>query len=309
MLIEKLGVSPYMPRKTKVILANDKQVSTEPRPFLRWAGGKRRVLPHLLEKMPLDFAPGKTRVFEPFVGGGAFAFSLGIEGSKHYTPGKNLFINDVNEDLVCAYVAIRDNPKKLIEKLEEIVKTKSKAEFERIKKSSPKSSIERAARFIYLNRTCFNGLWRVNSRGEFNVPWGKLKNPLIFDEQNILNCHVRLRDATITNLDFSLALKTCKEGDFVYLDPPYIPLTPSSSFSKYAKGDFGLGNHLALAETIEKLTLRGVRVLLSNSDTKTTREIYGDVMNFQKIQVQRSISANSSSRISVGEIIGTNYLK
>ncbi len=278
-----------------------------PKPFLRWAGGKRRVVDRLHANMPLDFSSGKTRVFEPFLGGGAFAFSLGNEFSNFFTPGSLLHLNDVNDDLICTYVEIRDNLEGLIGHLKKITKDKSQAEFEAIKKSRPKTNTGRAARFIYLNRTCFNGLWRVNSKGEFNVPWGKLKDPLIIDSSNLKLCSKRLKGSTITNHDFVFALAKCKKGDFVYLDPPYIPLNSSSSFSKYAKGDFSIQDHEKLSEVIADLSRRGVKVLLSNSDTKLTRQIYGDVVDFKAITVQRSISANSTSRVKVKEILGANY--
>jgi DNA adenine methylase len=288
-------------------LSLDDSVSLLPQPFLRWAGGKRRVLPIIRTKLPREFIKGKTRVFEPFVGGGAFAFSLYDKMSPFFTPGRNLYINDVNPDLVLCYSTIRDCPDDLMKALKSITKTKSKAEFEKIKSSRPDKSVEKAARFIYLNRTCFNGLWRVNSKGDFNVPWGKLKDPKIFDESNILLVHDRLQGASITNLDFSAAMEECNKGDFVYLDPPYLPLSASSSFSKYAKSDFGLVQHFALAGAIRALTKRGVMVMLSNSDTKLTREIYGDILAIERIKVQRSISANAASRVQVGEIIATNY--
>ena len=281
--------------------------STVAQPFLRWAGGKRRVMPMLMANMPKDFNGLKTRVFEPFLGGGAFSFALSNSNSKFFTPGKNLIINDVNRDLVLAYLALRDNPDALITQLKKITRTKSKSEFERVKYSNPKDDLSRAARFIYLNRTCFNGLWRVNSKGEFNVPWGNLQDPLIYSEENFFACSKSLQRATITNLDFASALQRVSPNDFVYLDPPYIPLTNSSSFSKYAKNDFGIMQHFALAGVIRRLVDVGAKVMLSNSDTKLTQEIYGSVLKIKRIKVQRSISAKASSRVAVGEIIATNF--
>jgi DNA adenine methylase len=276
-------------------------------PFLRWAGGKRRVLPLILAKMPHDFSSGSTRVFEPFLGGGAFSFAILNANSQFWTKSKHLFLNDINQDLILSYLAIRDFPEQLMITLSKLAKNKSREEFELVKSSNPKTLVARAARFIYLNRTCFNGLWRVNSQGEFNVPWGKLSNPLIYSRENIVACSSKLQGATITNLDFVTALETADSGDFVYLDPPYIPLNASSSFSKYSKNDFGVIHHFALAGVIKGLTKKGVRVMLSNSDTRLTKEIYGSVVKIEKIKVQRSISANSKSRVQVGEIIATNY--
>jgi DNA adenine methylase len=179
--------------------------------------------------------------------------------------------------------------------------------FEKVRASRPTAKIEIAARFIYLNKTCFNGLWRVNSKGEFNVPWGKLQNPRIFDESILRANSIRLRGAKIAKRDFLSQLKLAQKGDLVYLDPPYIPLSSSSSFSKYSKLDFNISNHEQLANCIESLTKRGVFVVLSNSDTSETRRIFGEFMNLYQISVGRSISANSESRKRVNEVIATNY--
>ena len=279
----------------------------EPKPFLRWAGGKRRVIPYIFQNLPRDFNSGKTRVYEPFLGGGAFIFSLFNPTSPFFTPGKNLVISDINQDLITAYIAVRDRPDELIKKVDQFAKKKTKKEFEDMRSLRPRNDLEAAARFIYLNKTCFNGLWRVNSKGEFNVPWGKLKDPQIIDITNIRECHRRLRNSTIMKQDFASSLESCRRGDFVYLDPPYLPLNSSSNFSKYSKEDFGLVQHAALAGAINALTKKGVKVLLSNSDTPLTREIYASVLKIKSIHVQRSISAKSESRVQVKEIIGTNY--
>jgi DNA adenine methylase len=179
--------------------------------------------------------------------------------------------------------------------------------FEKVRASRPVTKIDIAARFIYLNKTCFNGLWRVNSKGEFNVPWGKLQNPRIFDESILKANANRLHGAKIAKRDFLSQLTRAQKGDLVYLDPPYIPLSSSSSFSKYSKLDFDISNHEQLASCIESLTQRGVFVILSNSDTSETRKIFGGSMNLYQISVGRSISAKSESRKRVNEIIATNY--
>jgi DNA adenine methylase len=278
-----------------------------PKPFLRWAGGKRKLIAHLNSKMPRDFIPKRTRVFEPFLGGGAFAFSLYDSTSPFFTPGRKLFLNDINPELVLAYLAVRDEPEKLISHLVKISRTKSKSEFEQVKFSTPRSDIARAARFIYLNRTCFNGIWRVNSDGKFNVPWGRLKNPRIFEEKNIYSCSDRLKGSKITNLEYFEATSISKKGDFVYFDPPYLPNKTSTMFSQYSKKGFGIEEHKKLSKVIKFLTDRGVNVMLSNSDTDLTRKIYGEVVNFHTIKVMRTISAAPESRGPTLEIIGTNY--
>jgi DNA adenine methylase len=176
-----------------------------------------------------------------------------------------------------------------------------------VRASHPVRKIDIAARFIYLNKTCFNGLWRVNSKGEFNVPWGKLQNPTIFDESILIANSKRLQGAKIAKREFLRQLENAKNGDLVYLDPPYIPLSSSSSFSKYSKLDFDISNHEQLASCIDSLTKKGVFVILSNSDTSETRKIFGGSMNLYQISVGRSISAKSESRKRVNEIIATNY--
>jgi DNA adenine methylase len=281
--------------------------SVSPSPFLRWAGGKRRLTDLLLESFPKTFDPKKSNFFEPFVGGGALMIRLGDISSPVYVDGKHLFINDINPDLILTYNAIQKTPTKLMKELDRIAVKKNEVEYYRIREWNPSGNIQRAARFIYLNKTCFNGLWRVNSSGEFNVPFGKLKNPLIYDRSNILSISNRLKGATITNLPFANAVDYAKEGDLVYFDPPYIPLNVSSSFAQYAKEGFGLMDQYALAGVIEGLSNRGVNVILSNSDTKETREIFGPILSLHQISAPRSISAKASSRGDVKEVIGLNF--
>ncbi len=232
---------------------------------------------------------------------------LGDISSPVYVAGSHLFINDINPDLILTYKAIQKNPASLMRELDRIAKKKDETEYYKIREWNPTGSIQRAARFVYLNKTCFNGLWRVNSSGQFNVPFGKLKNPLIYDRANILSISNRLKGATITNLPFANAVDRAKAGDLVYFDPPYIPLTASSSFAQYAKDGFGLMDQYALAGVIEGLSNRGINVILSNSDTKETREIFGPILSLHQISAPRSISANSSSRGDVKEVLGLNF--
>lgn len=276
-------------------------------PFLRWAGGKRRMAEILIDSFPKTYNPSKSNYFEPFVGGGALMIRLGEPSSPVYVQGSHLFINDINPDLILTYKAIQNSPSKLMTRLDEIAKKKNEVEFYKIRSWTPTSDLDRAARFIYLNKTCFKGLWRVNSSGQFNVPFGKLKNPLIYDKKNIISINKRLKGATITNLGFTSAVAGAKEGDLVYFDPPYIPLNVTSSFSQYAKDGFGILDQYALAGVIEGLTSRGVHTILSNSDTKETREIFGSILTLHQVSAPRSISANASSRGEVKEIIGLNF--
>lgn len=283
-----------------------KQEST-PAPFVKWAGGKRKITDLLIETFPNSFNPEKNRYFEPFVGGGALMFALGRSNSKLQIPGKNLFINDLNPELTNTYAVIRDNVSDLIRELKKLSKRINEKDYYLIRANVPKGKIARAARFIYLNKTCFNGLWRVNSKGEFNVPFGKSKNPTLYSEENLRACSKRLQNCTITNVGFEKSVAQAKKGDLVYFDPPYIPLSSSSSFAAYSKEGFGLGQHELLAKTIIKLNSKGVFVLLSNSDTPATRNIFKDSLNLRRLLMSRTISASASTRNPVFEILGMNY--
>lgn len=278
-----------------------------PEPLLRWAGGKRRLTNLLIQAFPPDFDPKVNRYFEPFIGGGALMFATGNKYADLYIPGKNIFINDSNPDLVIVYRVIKNQLPELIKELKKLSRDLSKEEFERIRSSKPTTNVTRAARFIYLNKTCFNGLWRVNSSGQFNVPWGKLKNPLIFDPANLEACRKRLIGSKIVTGGFSEAVQSAKKNDLVYFDPPYLPLSPSASFSQYAKDNFGVPDHEELAETIARLKKKGVHVILSNSDTPETRRIFGKTLTLRQVMMNRSISASAHARTPVNEILGTSF--
>ena len=288
-----------LPRKTSA--------SSYPNPFVKWAGGKRKLAPLLIETFPEDFDPEKHRYFEPFIGGGALMFALGNPESPLNIPGKNLFINDLNPELTNTYEVIRDNVSALIKELELLTKRINEKTFYEIRAAVPRGKVARAARFIYLNKTCFNGLWRVNSKGEFNVPFGKSKNPSLFVEENLRACSKRLKGCTITNTSFEKAVAKARKGDLVYFDPPYIPLSASASFAAYAKEGFNLADQELLAETIQKLSAKGIFVLLSNSDTPMTRKIFRKTLTLRKVLMSRSISSSGSTRKPVFEVLGMNY--
>jgi len=278
-----------------------------PQPFLRWAGGKRRLTNLLIQAFPPGFDPKVNRFFEPFIGGGALMFATGNIKADLYIPGKNVHVNDSNPDLVIVYKVIKNHLPELLKELKKLSRNLSKEEFERIRSSSPTTNVTRAARFIYLNKTCFNGLWRVNSSGQFNVPWGKLKNPLIYDPKNLEACRKRLSGATITAGGFTEAVESAKKNDLVYFDPPYLPISPSASFSQYSKDNFGIADHEELADTIDRLKKKGVHVILSNSDTSETRRIFGKTLTLRQIMMNRSISAAAHARTPVNEVIGTSF--
>ncbi len=288
-------------------LPRKSSASVYPSPFVKWAGGKRKLAPLLIETFPEDFDPEKHRYFEPFIGGGALMFALGNPEGKIVIPGKNLYINDLNPELTNTYEVIRDSVSALVKELEKLSTKINEKTFYEIRQTVPRGKVARAARFIYLNKTCFNGLWRVNSKGEFNVPFGKSKNPSLFIEENLRACSRRLKGSVITNESFEKAVSKARKGDLVYFDPPYIPLSASASFAAYAKEGFDLSDQESLSKTIEKLTSKGVFVLLSNSDTPMTRKIFRKTLTLRKVLMSRSISSSGSTRKPVYEVLGMNY--
>jgi len=225
--------------------------------------------------------------------------------------------NDINEELINAWSSVRDHPLALLEKLRTFTNSRDEFEIVRSLDRDPKwrenaDPISRAARTIYLNKTCFNGLYRVNSRGEFNVPFANYKNPRLADDETILEVSAILnaKDKTgqtpvIANTDYTQFVETAKTGDVVYFDPPYAPLSETASFVGYASAGFGQRNQVQLRDAAAALVKRGVRVLISNSDTKLINELYTSDYGFKKnrIEVARPIAARTSSRKSVGELL------
>lgn len=288
--------------------SNDAAETHSPKPFLRWAGGKRQLVSTLLSVFPANFKIGNNHYFEPFIGGGAVVMAL--RGSRFWSvpgSGQSVHINDINDELVCTYQVLKDRPKELISALKRMSADISEARFYEVRRQKPRSDLQKAARFIYLNRLCFNGLHRVNSRGEFNVPYGKLTNPTICNEALLLKVSDLLQSAQITHGGFVDAVKDAKKGDLVYFDPPYVPLSSTSSFSKYARSDFGEGEQRLLAATIDDLVGRGVYVVLSNSSAPLARHIFQDSLNLFEVKANRSISASGASRNKVNEVLGISY--
>lgn len=305
LISERYPMSMHVPEKSNKSISRTE--NAKPMPFLKWAGGKRRLTPILISAFPKNFNPKENRFFEPFLGGGALTFALGNPSSEVYVPGRQLYVNDMNPDLVNTYKIIRDDVHSLIRELKKFENLNDADSFYEIRSAKYTSSVRLAARFIYLNKTCFNGLWRVNSSGAFNVPFGRYKNPKILDEDNLIACSLRLKNSKISLNTFQQAVSHAKAGDLVYFDPPYIPLTKTAAFSQYAKEDFGLEDQKELADAIKGLTAEGVNVILSNSDTPLTREIFGKQLKLRQILVARTISAQGSTRKAVHEVIGTNY--
>jgi DNA adenine methylase len=284
------------------LLCADRHLS---RPFLKWAGGKTQILSELEKFVPSEF----NRYFEPFLGGGTVFFYL-ITKIVRYSA----YLSDINEELITTYKVVKDDVERLIDLLKEHQKdyNKNPSEFYyELRSCVTPTHIERAARFITLNKTCYNGLYRVNKRGVFNVPIGRYKNPLICDSNNLRNASLSLRDSKVI-IELSdykqIVLENAKEGDFVYLDPPYNPASSTASFTSYTNSGFTNTDQKELRDVFIELTDRKCKVLLSNSDTKFIRELYSEFATyFKEVNVLRSINCKGSKRIGHKELIISNY--
>ena len=270
-------------------------------PFTKWTGGKRQLLGELRSYMPETYG----RYFEPFVGGGALFFDLAPEKAV---------INDFNEELINAYRQIKNNPAELINLLIKHKENNSKDYYLELRSAdrdgriSRMTGVERAARILYMLRVDFNGLYRVNSKNQFNVPYGRYKNPKIVDVDLLyqISEYLNENDIEILQTDFAEAIKDAQTGDFVYFDPPYIPLNETSSFTSYTHEGFSYEEQVRLRDTFKELTERGVYAMLSNSSNPLVEELYKD-FNIYFVEAQRTNGAKSSSRGKISEIIVTNY--
>lgn len=297
-------------------------MSKEIKPFVKWVGGKGKVLKDIEPNFPKEFGKEINKYVEPFLGGGAVLFNV----LKNYNL-KEIYISDMNGDLINLYINVRDNVDKLIKILdmfqtEFLVKDtderkeyyyKKRDRFNELKIMDEKSfDLEKAALFIFLNKTCFNGLYRVNKKGLFNVPVGSYKNPLILDEENLRNVSDSLKNVRIKKCDYKQTLDFIDKNTFVYFDPPYRPLT-KTGFTAYTNGDFNDSNQKELAEYVKILDKKGAKFLLSNSDPKNTNEdddffdnLYRD-FTIKRIQVGRAINSNGNGRGKVNEILVKNF--
>lgn len=273
------------------------KLKEETYPLVKWVGGKRQLMLELLKNMPENY----NRYFEPFIGGGALFF---------YLQPDNAYISDMNEELINLYQVVRDNVDELVADLQKHDISKEYfmeiRNIDRTEEYENWSDVQKASRFIYLNRTCFNGMYRVNSKGEFNVPFGHYKNPRILDENNLINCSNLLQKTEIKHADFSEILKKVKKGDFVYFDPPYVPLSETSSFTSYTKDGFDIDMQFKLRDVCDELDSMGVKFLLSNSDTKLVNELYENY-NIKKVFASRQINANADGRGKITEVLVRNY--
>ncbi len=272
-------------------LTSNKIVKAQP--FLKWAGGKTQLLNELIKRVPVKY----NVYFEPFIGGGALYFAIAPDEAV---------IADINDDLVNAYLVVRDSPDELLEALSKYKNEKDFYYSIRSQDQNKLSEVERAARLIYLNRTCFNGLYRVNKSGQFNVPFANYKNPNFTQTDRILAASEILQNTDVHNAGFEKVLVEAKAGDFIYLDPPYYPKDVYSDFKRYNKEQFYKNDHERLADLYNELTERGCYVMLSNSDTPFTRELYKK-WRVDTVYAKRLINRDASKRGEVTEIIVTNY--
>jgi len=270
-------------------------------PFLKWAGGKGALLPAYEALYPRRFGV----YHEPFLGAGAVFFRLAESGRIERAE-----LSDVNADLILAFAVVKTRTAELIAELTRLRARHDEAAYyaERERFNSTRlGDVARAARVIYLNKTGYNGLYRVNSRGEYNVPCGRYSNPRIFSEQGLWAASERLKKATIEARDFTTVERRAKAGDFVYFDPPYDPLNRTAYFTSYARGGFGRDAQEQLASTFRTLDRAGVQVMLSNHDTPLVRELYQDY-DRRRLEVTRAINSKAEGRRTlVGEVVVRNY--
>ncbi len=274
-------------------------------PFVKWVGGKRGLLSQITPLLPKKF----NNYFEPFVGGGALFFELQKQGKLD---GKKVYLFDINSELVNAYNIVKESPKKLIEKLFEFKENHSKEYYYEVRAWDREDNfleldkITRASRFIYLNKTCFNGLYRVNRKNQNNVPMGSYKNPNICDSDIIYSASYALQNATILNASYIDVLKYATKDDLVYFDPPYYPLNPTSSFTSYSEFEFLDREQEELFELFSELDRKGAFVVHSNSDTEFINELYNK-FDIKKIQANRFINSKGSGRGKISEVLVRNF--
>ncbi len=265
------------------------------RPVLKWAGGKTQLLPEILSRMPARI----RTYYEPFVGGGAVFFALAAEGRF-----RRAVLSDRNAELVDVYRALQTDVDGVVKCLRKM--TYSEDEYYRIRDERRSSRlVKRAARTLYLNKTGFNGLYRVNRAGGFNVPFGRHVNPTICDEENLRRVADVLKSVELLEEDFEVVCKRAKKGDVVYLDPPYLPRSRTASFAAYDRHPFRMPEHERLAKVFAELGRRHVHAVLSNSDTPVTRELYG-AYRPDYPRVGRAINSKVTARGPITELLVTN---
>ena len=275
------------------------------KPFVKWVGGKRQLLHEITPLIPSKF----IRYIEPFTGGGAVFFSLSEQIQKQQIKAQ---LNDINLELVNAYIQVRDNPNALLAELSKHIHDKDYFLAIRALDRTPKglqnlSPVARASRFIYLNRTAFNGMYRVNAKGQFNVPFGRYKNPNFADSDTIMACSSALQNVEITSKSYADILPQTKRGDFVYLDPPYFPVSATAYFTSYNETGFDTQQQEQLAQLIRQMDKRGVGFIASNAYIEAVQHLYSG-FTIREVKAGRAINANKEGRKPVSEALITNLI-
>jgi len=289
------------------------------KPFLKWAGGKGKLIPQLVNKLPQDFYKHEVTYIEPFIGGGALMFYL----LQRFPNIRKAIINDINPHLINAYSVIKEQPSDLIEILAEMQATYLEKDEEQRKEyylsarqifnETKLNRVEDSAYLIFLNRTCFNGLYRENSAGRFNVPFGKYKNPLICDKETILSDSKLLQKVIILNGDYQNTIKYIDDNTFFYFDPPYRPLSQTSSFNSYSSIEFDDREQIRLKDFCDQVAARGCKFMLSNADCKSKNpnddffdKLYENY-TIHRVLAARAINSNPSKRGKLTELLICNY--
>jgi len=261
------------------------------RPILKWAGGKSGLLPQLMKYFPPTF----NRLVEPFVGGGAVFFAL--------QSGVPALINDGNQELIELYTVVRDSPEDLMKALDKMAAQYSESFYYTLRSQNPKSAVHRAARTVFLNKTGFNGLYRQNRQGVFNVPFGKrVACPLLYDRENLLLASLHLRNVSIENVDFEEIIDTTGEGDFVYCDPPYEPFSSTASFTAYKASGFSQDDQQRLKNAVLRATERGAYAVISNSTVDFILNLYNG-WDVRRVFARRAINSNGNGRGEIAEVL------
>lgn len=270
-----------------------------PRPFLKWAGGKTQLLQQYQPLFPRQF---KT-YYEPFLGGGAVFFYLFQE---HFS-GFDAVLSDVNSELINLYCCVQSDVEALIKELKSHQRKHDSEYYYKVRAQKKRTRVKKAARIIYLNKTCFNGLYRENSKGEFNVPIGRYKNPTICNAELLRADSQALQGVKLEVRDFDKVLDEAKtDEDFVYFDPPYYPLSSTSQFTSYSRYNFNEEDQIRLRNVFAELASRGVKVMLSNSDCPFIRELYQEFRTHE-VSAGRSINSKGTHRGKISEVVVTSY--